>query len=92
MSNHVRMAIQAGAEPLAGFMRFVASRYARYFDRKLAGQAILLKTVTRVESSQRSTAVSYEVTTGTLFLALFFLFLPQAPPERVPYFDLAVVQ
>jgi REP-associated tyrosine transposase len=34
MSNHIHMAIQAGAEPLAGFMRFVASRYARYFNRE----------------------------------------------------------
>ena len=34
MTNHVHMAIQAGAEPLAGFMGFVASRYARILNRK----------------------------------------------------------
>ena len=34
MTNHVHMAIQVGAEPLAGFMRFLASRYARYFNHK----------------------------------------------------------
>jgi len=34
MTNHVHMAIQVGADPLAGFMRFLASRYARYLNRK----------------------------------------------------------
>ena len=34
MTNHVHMAIQAGSEPLAGFMRFLASRYARFFNQK----------------------------------------------------------
>ena len=34
MTNHVHMAIQVGAEPLAGFMRFLASRYARFVNRK----------------------------------------------------------
>ena len=34
MTNHVHMAIQAGAEPLADFMRILASRYARYLNRK----------------------------------------------------------
>ena len=34
MTNHVHMAIQAGAEPLDGFMGFVASRYARILNRK----------------------------------------------------------
>ena len=34
MTNHVHMAIQVGAEPLAGFMRFLASRYARFLNRK----------------------------------------------------------
>ena len=29
MTNHVHMAIQAGAEPLADFMRILASRYAK---------------------------------------------------------------
>ena len=34
MTNHVHMAIQAGVEPLADFMRVLASRYAKYFNRK----------------------------------------------------------
>ena len=34
MTNHVHMAIQVGVEPLAGFMRYLASRYARFLNRK----------------------------------------------------------
>ena len=34
MTNHVHMAIQVGTEPLAGFMRFLASSYARFLNRK----------------------------------------------------------
>lgn len=34
MTNHVHMALQAGAEPLAKFMAYVASRYAYYLNRK----------------------------------------------------------
>ena len=35
MTNHVHMAIQVGVEPLTGFMRFLASRYARFLNRKI---------------------------------------------------------
>lgn len=35
MTNHVHMAIQVNVEPLAGFMRLIASRYARFFNRKI---------------------------------------------------------
>jgi DNA-binding transcriptional ArsR family regulator len=35
MTNHVHIAVQAGIEPLAGFMRFVASKYAKSFNRKV---------------------------------------------------------
>jgi len=34
MTNHVHMAMQAGAEPLSDFMRILASRYAKYLNRK----------------------------------------------------------
>jgi REP element-mobilizing transposase RayT len=34
MTNHVHMVIQVGVDPLAGFMRFLASRYARFLNRK----------------------------------------------------------
>ncbi len=34
MTNHVHMLIQVGVEPLAGFMRFLASRYARFLNQK----------------------------------------------------------
>lgn len=34
MNNHVHMAIQVGVEPLGGFMRFLASRYARFLNQK----------------------------------------------------------
>ena len=34
MNNHVHMAVQAGVEPLADFMRVLASRYAKYLNRK----------------------------------------------------------
>lgn len=34
MTNHVHMAIQAGIDPIASLMCFVASRYARYLNRK----------------------------------------------------------
>ena len=35
MTNHIHMAVQAGTEPLARFMSHLASRYARYLNRKL---------------------------------------------------------
>jgi hypothetical protein len=34
MTNHVHMAIQAGTDPLARFMAFLASNYARFVNRK----------------------------------------------------------
>lgn len=34
MTNHVHMAVQVGTEPLASFMIYLASRYARYANRK----------------------------------------------------------
>ena len=34
MTNHVHMALQAGVEPLTDFMRVLASRYAKYLNRK----------------------------------------------------------
>jgi DNA-binding transcriptional ArsR family regulator len=34
MTNHVHMAVQAGTEPLAGFICLVASKYAKAFNRK----------------------------------------------------------
>lgn len=34
MTNHVHMIIQSGADPLARFMAFLASRYARFLNRK----------------------------------------------------------
>lgn len=34
MTNHVHMAIQASEVPLAGFMQLLASRYARFLNRK----------------------------------------------------------
>ena len=43
MTNHVHMAIQAGTEPLAGFMRFLASSYARYLNRKNQRQGHLFE-------------------------------------------------
>jgi len=43
MTNHVHMAIQAGSDPLAGFMRFLASRYARYLNRKNQRQGHLFE-------------------------------------------------
>jgi len=35
MTNHVHLAIQAGADPLSRFMAFVASQYARSTNRKM---------------------------------------------------------
>ena len=35
MTNHVHMAVQASREPLSGFMGQLASRYARYLNRKI---------------------------------------------------------
>jgi len=35
MTNHVHLAIQAGTDPLSGFMTFLASQYARSTNRKM---------------------------------------------------------
>ena len=38
MTNHVHMAIQAGAEPLARFMTYLASNYARRINLRKANR------------------------------------------------------
>lgn len=43
MTNHMHMAIQVNAEPLAGFMRLLASRYGRFLNRKNQRQGHLFE-------------------------------------------------